>query len=144
MIFRGLQTPLSLLPHLPPNFVEKKSSNTIFPNKLFHFSYEILNAPSEKITFLWNFCHLLSFFPVLFYEWNKSINGSFTFFLFLLGIITWKGTLFFNGGLFFSWGCFTWCPALGATLNDKAEGILVVSDSLSQLCYTQYNKMIIK
>ena len=49
----------------------------IFSNKLFHFSYKILNALGEKITFLWNFCH---FFLVLFYEWNTSINDSFQFF----------------------------------------------------------------
>ena len=36
--------------------------------KCFTFSYEILNAPCEKITFLWNFCHL---FLVLFYKCSK-------------------------------------------------------------------------
>ena len=40
----------------------------MFSNKMFHFSYETLKVPSEKITFLWNFCYL---FSVLFYEWNK-------------------------------------------------------------------------
>ena len=40
----------------------------MFSNKMFHFSYETLNVPSEKITFLWDFCHL---FSLLFYEWNK-------------------------------------------------------------------------
>ena len=42
-----------------------------------HFTSEILNAKSTKITFLWNFCHL---FLVLLYEWNTSINDSFQFF----------------------------------------------------------------
>ena len=40
----------------------------MFSNKMFHFSYETLKVPSEKITFLWNFCYL---FSVLFYGWNK-------------------------------------------------------------------------
>ena len=54
-----------------------QSSNIIFSIKLFHFSFKILNATSKKIMFLWNFCHL---FPVLFYDWNTSINDSFRFF----------------------------------------------------------------
>ena len=49
----------------------------VLSNNLFHFSYKSLNAPSENIMFLWNFCHL---FPVLFYDWNKSITDSFWFF----------------------------------------------------------------
>ena len=49
----------------------------VLSNRLFHFSYKSLNAPSENIMFLWNFCHL---FPVLFYDWNKSITDSFWFF----------------------------------------------------------------
>ena len=44
--------------------------------------------------FLWNFCHL---FPELFYQWNTSINDSFRFFGFFLGIISWKVALLFNG-----------------------------------------------
>ena len=66
----------------------------MFSNKLFHFSYEILNVPSEKISFLWNFCHL---FPVLFYEWNTSINDSYQFLGFFLRIISWKEPSLFNG-----------------------------------------------
>ena len=46
--------------------------------------------------FLWNSCHL---FPKLFYECNTSINDSFQFGgFFLLGIISWKGASFFDGG----------------------------------------------
>ena len=48
-----------------------------FLTKLFHLSYKSLNVRSEKIMFLWNFCHL---FPVLFYDWNTSINDSLWFF----------------------------------------------------------------
>ena len=60
---------------------------------MFHFSCKILNALSEKIVFLCNFCQ---FFPV-FYEWNRSINGSFQF-----------SRIFFpgRGFIFFSWGGF--------------------------------------
>ena len=60
---------------------------------MFLFPYEILNAPREKTTFLWNFSHL---FPELFYEWNTSINDRFRFFGgFFLGIISWKVALLF-------------------------------------------------
>ena len=51
-----------------------------------------------RITFLWNFCHL---FPVLYYEWNTSIDDN--LFFFFLEIISWKGTLLFNGGFIFKW-----------------------------------------
>ena len=51
-----------------------------------------------RITFLWNFCHL---FPVLYYEWNTSIDDN--LFVFFLEIISWKGTLLFNGGFIFKW-----------------------------------------
>ena len=59
---------------------------------MFHVSYKILNYPSEKIMFLWNFCHL---FPVFFmieiqvlmtvpdfsggFPKNHFLEGGFTF-----------------------------------------------------------------
>ena len=54
----------------------------IFSNKVFYFSFKILNVSSEKkITFLCFFSHL---YPVLFYEWNTSIWDNFKFFIFLV------------------------------------------------------------
>ena len=57
-----------------------------FLTKLFHFSYEILNAPSEKSTFFFQCCFMS----------EKQILMSFRFFFFL-GIISQKGDLLFNG-----------------------------------------------
>ena len=52
--------------------------------------------------FLWNFCHL---FPVLFYEWSRSIIDLPIFPGFFLGIISWKGPLLFYGrGGGWGWG----------------------------------------
>ena len=52
-----------------------------------------------------HFCGIFAIFlPVLFYEWNTSINYNFRFFF--LGIISWKETSLFNGGgegVFFFW-----------------------------------------
>ena len=40
-----------------------QSSNIIFSNKLFHFSYKLLSPPSEKkTTFLWGFCRVFVIF----------------------------------------------------------------------------------
>ena len=64
---------------------------------MFHFSCKILIAPSDKITFLWNFCHL---FPVLFYDWSTIINDSFQFFEFFFR------NHFLGGGFPFQWGWF--------------------------------------
>ena len=53
------------------------------------------------------FVEFLPCFPVLLYEWNTSINDSFWFLgVFLLGIISLKRALLFNGGrgFVFSWG----------------------------------------
>ena len=58
----------------------------------------MLNAPSTKIMFLWNFYHL---FLVLCYEWNTNINGSFQFFGFC------SRNYFLERGLYFSIGGFT-------------------------------------
>ena len=60
---------------------------------MLHFSYEILNTSSEKITCLWNFCYL---FPVSLYEWNTIINDSFRFWVFL--------NKFLEVGFTFQWG----------------------------------------
>ena len=57
-------------------------SNVIFSNILLHFSNIILNAPSEKIRFLWIF------------------QG------FFLGIIIWKWASLFNGDA--PWGALVW------------------------------------
>ena len=75
-----------------------KSINQVYniiSNKLLHFSYKILNAPSEKITFLWNFCHL---FPVLFYEWNQVLMTVSNFSGFF------SRNHFLEGGFTFQWG----------------------------------------
>ena len=59
-----------------------------------------MNAPSEKIMFLWNFCHL---FSVLLYNWNSSINDSFQFFQgFFWKSFPGKGLHYSIGGLLFS------------------------------------------
>ena len=67
---------------------------TILSNKLFHFSYKKLNAPSEKIMSLWNFCHP---FPV-FYDWNTSTNDRIWFFR------VFSRNHFLEGGFTFQWG----------------------------------------
>ena len=72
--------------------------NIIFSKKLSFFG-KVLNALSEKITFLWNFYHV---FSVLFYEWNTSINDSFRFFgVFFLETALFNGAG--EGDMFFSW-----------------------------------------
>ena len=89
--------------------------------KLFHSSYNILNASSEKIMFLWNFCHLC---PVLFCDWNTSINDSFGFFcifffFFLHQILEGGFTFYWGWCLFFSWEgsfIFKWGLPYGVTL----------------------------
>ena len=60
-------------------------------------------------------------FPVLFYEWNTSINVSFWFWgVFLLGIISWKGALLFNGrGFIFKWGRHPFCPPGASALMGR-------------------------
>ena len=58
------------------------SSNIVFSNKLFHFSYKILNAPSKKIMFSRNFCHLFSVLfcdSDFFFSRDHSLKGGFTF-----------------------------------------------------------------
>ena len=69
---------------------------------MFHFSYETLNAPRERLTILCNFWHL---FLVLLYEWNTNINDSFQF----LGVFSQesfpgKGLYFSMGGFISKWG----------------------------------------
>ena len=77
-------------------------TSNIFSNKLLHFSFKSLNAPSEKIMFLWKFCHL---FPVLFYDWNTSINDNYRFFLAFSRDHFLKGWFTFQmEELFFRWG----------------------------------------
>ena len=80
------------------------------------------------------FCGIaVIFFQCCFFEWNTSINDSFRFWVFFLGILFWKGALFFNGRCFIfkqrlhpmeasvlmgggvSWG-FPPCPPLWETL----------------------------
>ena len=66
---------------------------------MFHFSSEILNAPSEKITFLWNRFVVSAIFTSVKQVLMKVSNIS----GFFLGIISWKGASLFSGGsLFFS------------------------------------------
>ena len=77
-------------------------SSVIFSNKQFHFSYKSLNAPGEKIMFLWNFCHL---FPVLVYDWNTTINNSSQFFrVFSRNPILQRGFIYQWGEGYFSDG----------------------------------------
>ena len=63
--------------------------------------------------FLRNFCYLC---PVLFYEGNTSINNGFRFFVFFLGIISWKGALLFSGG------CLMGASALMEVLKKSWDG----------------------
>ena len=84
------------------------NSSNIVSNKLLYFSYKSLNALSEKIMFLWDFCHPL---PMVFYDWNTSISDSSDFSGFFLGIISWEGlhfsmreVVFQNGGFHFKLG----------------------------------------
>ena len=66
---------------------------------MFQFSSEILNAPSEKITFLWNRFVVSAIFTSVKQVLMKVSNIS----GFFLGIISWKGASLFSGGsLFFS------------------------------------------
>ena len=69
---------------------------------LMKFSYEILNAPSEKIMFLWNFYHLFSSF-VLSEVLIAVIMAVSKILDFFLGVISWK-RVHFSMGVSFSVG----------------------------------------
>ena len=73
----------------------------MFSNRLFQFSYEILNAPSEKIMFLCNFCHLPS---VCFMGETKVLMAASDFFYFFSRNHFLKGASFFIGGFAFQLG----------------------------------------
>ena len=84
----------------------------MFSNKLFLFSYEILNAPSKRENQV--FVEFLpSFFQCCFMSETQVLMTVSNFVWFFLGIISWKGALLFNdgcvgneGGIGFDWGDF--------------------------------------
>ena len=77
----------------------------IFCNKVFYFSYNILNAPSEKIMILWNFCHLFQCCFMRETQVLMTVSRFFGFFSrnrFMEGNFTFKG--WGGWGFIFKWG----------------------------------------
>ena len=75
----------------------------MFSNKLFLFSYEILNAPSKRENQV--FVEFLpSFFQCCFMNETQVLMTVSSFVWFFLGIISWKGALLFNDGVCGEWG----------------------------------------
>ena len=100
-------------------------NQVIYYFKLLHFSYKILNAPSKKITFLWSSCLL---FPVLFYDWNTSINDSFRFFFgFFCRNNFLEGSFTFQWGVcFFRWGRASFLTGGGGVAHGGASILMGV------------------
>ena len=72
-------------------------------NKLFHFSYKILDAPSDKIAFLWNFCYLFSY-AVLWVKQVLMTVSDFSGFFSRIHILERGFTFQWGGGCFSEWG----------------------------------------
>ena len=91
---------------------------------MFHFYYKIWNAPSEKVTFLWN----LIFFQCCFMSETQV----------LMTVSNFRGFFsrnhFLRGGFTFQWGnfIFKWgAPHRGGNGNDKTP-IQKLSESITK------------